>query len=39
MDSEGGSCASSEASNGLDQRGREVRMVVGHEGVIGFVML
>jgi len=39
MDGEGGSCASCEAGNGLDQRGREARMVVVHEGVIGFVML
>jgi hypothetical protein len=39
MDDEGGCCASCEAGNGLDQRGREPRMGVTHEGVIGFVML
>ena len=39
MDGKCGTCASCEASNGLDQRGGEARMVVVHEGGIGFVML
>jgi len=32
-------CAGGEASDGLDQRGREARMVFGHEGNVLYVML
>lgn len=39
MDGESGDGASCEASDSLDQRGGEVRMVVVHEGGIGFIML
>ena len=39
MDGKRGSCASCKAGNGLDQRGGEARMVVVHEGGIGFIIL
>ena len=39
MDGKCGACASCEASDSLDQRGGEARMVVVHEGGVGFIML
>ena len=39
MDGKCGTCASCEASDGLNQRGGEARMVVVHEGEIFFVIL
>jgi len=39
MNGKSGDGASCEASDSLDQRGGEARMVVVHEGGIGFIML
>jgi hypothetical protein len=39
MDGESGACASGKAGHGLDQRGRETRMVVVHRGGISLIML
>ncbi len=39
MDRKRRDCAGGEASDGLDQRGREARMVFGHEGNFWCIML